>query len=123
MTTAQPFPAVCCKGAFTARSNKPLSAYTALSEKLLQLLLLPTIAFVIFIGYLNIYNLLDAATFSKSSENYSVSKIGDSAFMIKNLSSVTIPNGVTIIGESAFDANKLTNFFHSEHSSHQDGVV
>ena len=55
------------------------------------------------------YNLSDAVKVSKSSDNYSVSKIGDFAFMSKNLSSVTIPNGVTIIGEGAFDANKLTS--------------
>ena len=55
------------------------------------------------------YNLSDVVKISKSSDNYSVSKIGDSAFMSENLSSVTIPNGVTIIGEGAFDANKLTS--------------
>ena len=58
---------------------------------------------------ISIYNLYDIVKISKSSDNYSVSKIGDSAFMSENLSSVTIPNGVTIIGEGAFDANKLTS--------------
>ena len=58
---------------------------------------------------LNDYNRFDVVKFSKSTENYSVSKIGNSAFYNKNLLSLVIPNSVTYIDSGAFEENKLTN--------------
>ena len=56
-----------------------------------------------------ILNIFDVAKFSKSDENYQISKIGESAFQSKNLSSVTIQNGINTIDMYAFLQNNLTS--------------
>ncbi len=57
---------------------------------------------------LNRYNIFDVAKFSKSDENYQISKIGISAFQSKNLSSVTIQSGINTIDMYAFLENNIT---------------
>jgi hypothetical protein len=49
------------------------------------------------------------ASVDNEGDTYSVTSIGDSAFILKFLTSVIIPNSVTSIGDSAFNFNNLTS--------------
>lgn len=63
----------------------------------------------ILVRFLALHNLTDVATYTQSSESYTVTSIGFESFAYKGLTSVTLPDTLTKIESDAFAFNNLTS--------------